>query len=83
MRRSSVALSDQIGTLIVLAFALGMLVGCQPPAQPDSSSSPGRETPSPTPLPTRQTTIDPVNRKLDAAQQETERRRNEVDRATQ
>jgi hypothetical protein len=87
MRRSSVAHSivipDQSRALIILAFALAMLVGCQPPAQPDSASSPKREAPSPTPLPTRQTTIDPVNRKLDAAQQETERRRNEVDRATQ
>jgi hypothetical protein len=87
MRRSSVALStaisDQSRALIIPAFALGMLVGCQPPAQPDNSSGPKREAPAPTPLPTRQTTIDPVNRKLDAAQQETERRRNEVDRATQ
>jgi hypothetical protein len=34
-----------------------------------------------TPLPTRQTTIDPVTKKLDAAAQDTERRRQEVDQA--
>jgi len=36
-----------------------------------------------TPLPTRQSTIDPVKQKLDAAQQEAERRRNEAERAGQ
>jgi hypothetical protein len=34
-----------------------------------------------TPLPTRQTTIDPVTKKLDAAAQDTERRRQEIDQA--
>ena len=34
-----------------------------------------------TPLPTRQTTIDPVNKKLDAAAQDVERRRQEIDNA--
>lgn len=34
-----------------------------------------------TPLPTRQTTIDPVNRKLDAAAQDVERRRQDIDNA--
>jgi len=37
--------------------------------------------PARTPLPTRQTTIDPVNSKLDAAAQDTERRRQDVDHA--
>jgi len=37
------------------------------------------EEPASTPLPTRQTTIDPVVKKLDAAQQEAERRRAEID----
>jgi hypothetical protein len=32
-------------------------------------------------LPTRQTTLDPVNAKLDNAAQETERRRQEIDNA--
>ena len=36
---------------------------------------------SSTPLPTRQTTIDPVVKKLDAAQQDAERRRAEIDGA--
>jgi len=34
-----------------------------------------------TPLPTRQTTIDPVNKKLDAAAQDIERRRQDIDDA--
>lgn len=34
-----------------------------------------------TPLPTRQTTIDPVNARLDAAAQDTERRRQDLDNA--
>ena len=35
--------------------------------------------PAKTPLPTRQTTIDPVNKKLDTARENAERRRSEVD----
>jgi hypothetical protein len=35
-----------------------------------------------TPLPTRQTTIDPVKSKLEAAQQEAERRRNDAERTS-
>jgi len=42
-----------------------------------------REQNDATPLPTRQTTIDPVKSKLDAAQQEAERRRTEAERAGQ
>lgn len=34
-----------------------------------------------TPLPTRQTTIDPVNSRLDAAAQDAERRRQDLDNA--
>jgi hypothetical protein len=37
--------------------------------------------PAKTPLPTRQTTIDPVNKKLDTARENAERRRSEVDEA--
>jgi hypothetical protein len=43
--------------------------------------APRDEEPASTPLPTRQTTIDPVTKKLEAAQQDTERRRAEVDSA--
>lgn len=46
-----------------------------------SGCAPRNEEPASTPLPTRQTTIDPVNKKLEAAQQDTERRRAEVDSA--
>jgi hypothetical protein len=35
--------------------------------------------PAKTPLPTRQTTIDPVNKKLDTARENAERRRSQVD----
>ncbi len=34
-----------------------------------------------TPLPTRQTTIDPVNKKLETAREDAERRRRELDDA--
>ena len=34
-----------------------------------------------TPLPTRQTTIDPVTKKLDTAREDAERRRRQVDEA--
>ena len=37
--------------------------------------------PASTPLPTRQTTIDPVNKKLDTAREDAERRRKQVDDA--
>jgi hypothetical protein len=46
-----------------------------------SGCSPRKDEPAATPLPTRQTTIDPVIQKLDAAQQEAERRRAEVESA--
>jgi hypothetical protein len=46
-----------------------------------SGCSPGKDEAAATPLPTRQTTIDPVIQKLDAAQQEAERRRAEIESA--
>ena len=52
----------------LVSFAL--VGGCTPRADEPS-----------TPLPTRQTTIDPVVKKLDAAQQDAERRRAEIDGA--
>jgi hypothetical protein len=55
----------QILTLL-LALCLG---ACNRP--PDDSAK--------SPLPTRQTTIDPVNAKLDAAAKEMERRRQDID----
>jgi hypothetical protein len=45
--------------------------------------APREEAPAATPLPTRQTTIDPVTKKLEAAQQDAERRRNEAERTGQ
>jgi len=58
-----------------------LLVSCRPSPAPESSEPrPSRERLA-TPLPTRETTIDPVTRKLDAAQLEAERRRSEIDQA--
>jgi hypothetical protein len=58
--------------VLIGAVSLAAMVACSP-----------RNETSSTPLPTRQTTIDPVNKKLDAAQQETEKRRAEIDKAGQ
>jgi hypothetical protein len=52
----------------VLVLALGH-AGCSRP--PEESAK--------TPLPTRQTTIDPVKQKLDAAAKDAERRRQDID----
>ncbi|HVE89068.1 MAG TPA: hypothetical protein VNA44_05150 [Burkholderiaceae bacterium] len=60
------------GHLIVLAAASVVLVGCNS----RESSEPAK-----TPLPTRQTTIDPVNKKLDTAREDAERRRQQADDA--
>jgi len=63
---------------------LGLLSlgGCRPVASPDAlSDRPVRDAPASTPLPTRQTTIDPVTKQLDAAHQDAERRRSEADQA--
>ena len=57
---------------LFLGIAATALVACN-----------SRETSEPvkTPLPTRQTTIDPVNKKLDTAREDAERRRAQVDEA--
>lgn len=44
-----------------------------------SSCSPQRDS---TPLPTRQTTIDPVTKKLDAAAEQAQKRREQMEAAT-
>jgi outer membrane murein-binding lipoprotein Lpp len=48
-----------------------------------AACTPREQDTTATPLPTRQTTIDPVKAKLDAAQQDAERRRSEAERAGQ
>ncbi len=55
---------------LLLWIAVTALVACN-----------SREASEPvkTPLPTRQTTIDPVNKKLDTAREDAERRRAQVD----
>jgi hypothetical protein len=63
-----------------MALVLFSLAACRPTSSPVAPSDrSARDTPTSTPLPTRQTSIDPVIKKLDAAQQETERRRSEAD----
>ena len=61
---------------LLILFAAAALVAC------DSRQS---EKPIPDPaksvLPTRQTTIDPVTKKLDTAREDAERRRQQVDDA--
>jgi hypothetical protein len=58
----------------VAGLAVVALTACRPTAPPDVPASP---------LPTRQTTIEPITKQLDAAQQEAERRRAEADRTGQ
>lgn len=58
---------------IVGVMALAALVACNARAPSE---------PVKTPLPTRQTTIDPVNKKLDTAREDAERRRQQVDDAS-
>ncbi len=53
--------------------AIAALVAC---------NSRDNDEPAKTPLPTRQTTIDPVTKKLDTAREDAERRRRQVDDAT-
>jgi hypothetical protein len=58
------------GALISVALAM-LAAGCTPSDRDEAR----------TPLPTRQSTIDPFNKKLEAAKQETERRLQEAEQA--
>ena len=60
---------------VVAAAAVAALVACNP-RQSDEPAKPAN-----TPLPTRQTTIDPVTKKLDTAREDAERRRQQTDDA--
>jgi hypothetical protein len=80
MRPEAQKLPGPIGAAGVAVLAGVLLAACQPSGSPGAASAPKRDAQT-TVLPTRQTTIDPVSRKLDAAQQETERRRTEIDAA--
>jgi hypothetical protein len=80
MRLSCENRFDFADVALVIVLALLSLAGCRPAASPDAQSDrPARGAPAATPLPTRETTIDPVTKKLDAAQQDLERRRAEAD----
>ena len=59
--------------LVVTLIVLLLLAACK--------GRDAAEPPPSTPLPTRQTTIDPVNKKLDTAREDAERRRKQVDDA--
>jgi hypothetical protein len=74
-------LRGSVGSISLAAIALTILAACHPSGAEGSSSTAKGEAQA-TPLPTRQTTIDPVNRKLEAAQKDNERRRAEIDGAT-
>ena len=70
LRSRSMAMTPVATCVVAALLAIGS-IGC----------APRNEEPAATPLPTRQTTIDPVNKKLEDAQQDTERRRAEIDSA--
>jgi len=74
----------RIASAAALLFAVGVvLAGCQQAADGANEAAASKDAPASTPLPTRQTTIDPVNRKLDAAAADADKRRAEADRAGQ
>lgn len=67
----------------LLLFAIVALGGCKQAADSANEAAARKDAPASTPLPTRQTTIDPVNRKLDAAAADADRRRADADKAGQ
>lgn len=82
MRLTPATRSGRAVAASIVVLALFSLAGCRPTSTPDGSSNrTARDPLSSTPLPTRQTTIDPVTKKLDAAQQDAERRRSDIDQA--
>jgi hypothetical protein len=64
------AQNDSMNLRVYSILAMAALIACT-----------GRDTgdAAKTPLPTRQTTIDPVTKKLDTAREDAERRRQQVD----
>lgn len=75
--------SHLMNARMVGLIALLALVACtgRDSSEPARSETSRSET-SNTPLPTRQTTIDPVTKKLDTAREDAERRRQQVDDAS-
>jgi len=74
----------RIASATALLFAAGVtLAGCKQAAESANEAAARKDAPASTPLPTRQTTIDPVNRKLDAAAGDADKRRAEADRVGQ
>ncbi|MBA2413946.1 MAG: hypothetical protein H0V63_14165 [Burkholderiaceae bacterium] len=64
-----------IPALLTTSVLIGCTSGCTNRDTADSDRA------THTPLPTRQTTIDPVTKKLDTAREDAERRRRQVDEA--
>ena len=75
-------LPAQVPAALLIAAALS-LGGCQRAADSANEAAARQEPAASTPLPTRQTTIDPVRRKLDAADADAQKRREEADRVGQ
>lgn len=74
----------RIASATALLFAACVaFAGCRQAADSANEAAARKDAPASTPLPTRQTTIDPVNRKLDAAAGDAEKRRAEADRVGQ
>ena len=74
----------RVASATALLFAAGVtLAGCRQAADSANDAAARSDTPASTPLPTRQTTIDPVNRKLDAAATDADKRRADADRVGQ
>lgn len=69
-----------IALVIAAALSFG---GCQKAADSANEAAERKDAAASTPLPTRQTTIDPVQRKLDAAGADAQKRRDEADRVGQ
>jgi hypothetical protein len=66
--------------LIAAPLPLG---GCQKAADSANEAAARKDAAASTAMPTRQTTIDPVQRKLDAAGADAQKRRDEADRVGQ
>lgn len=82
MRIASAA-TPLFAAVFAAAFAFLVLTGCKQAANSANEAAARKDEPASTPLPTRQTTIDPVNRKLDAAAADADKRRADADKAGQ
>lgn len=82
MRIASALELSTLSAALLIAAALS-LGGCQKAADSANEAAVRKDPAASTPLPTRQTTIDPVQRKLEAAGADAQKRREEADRVGQ